>query len=177
MVNNTPKLQISTRLWLIGGSMALLILILDQLTKWLILKFQAGRPPTEVIPGLLRLVYTTNPGAAWGILADHTILLAFISLVVMIFLIWRFPRMTEGWPERVLGLATLIGGIAGNLVDRFFRREVIDFIDIHFRGHHWPAFNVADSAICIGIGVYMISIFIRQSSQDKQVKNSEITAK
>ena len=145
----------------LGLILAITVLVLDQVTKLLIVQFQAENPPAAIIPGFFRLVYTTNPGAAWGILADHTAFLTVASLLVMAVLIWRFEAMVQGWRERAAALSILMGGVAGNLVDRIFRQEVVDFIDLHFRGYHWPAFNVADAAICVGIGLYVISVFWR----------------
>ncbi len=148
-----------------AGAMAGAVTLLDQAGKWLALRYQAGRPPTDIVPGFLRLAYTTNPGAAWGMFAEHTWLLTVISALALGFLIWQLPTMGEGLWLRVAGLGVLIGGIAGNLIDRLLHGEVIDFIDVHLHFYDWPVFNVADSAICLGIGLYILSGIRREPAK------------
>jgi signal peptidase II len=102
-----------------------------------------------------------NTGAAWGMLPNQTGLLAVFSLVVATILLWRFDYLVETWAERAIALALVLSGIVGNLIDRVFRGEVVDFILLFYRSFHWPAFNVADSAITCGVAVFVISSFIR----------------
>ncbi len=151
---------------LLGAVAALLTVLIDQASKWWAISFLAGPPRTEieVVPGFLRLAYTTNPGAAWGLFAEHTFWLAIVSLVVVAILLWRFPAMTDGWPERGLGLGLLIGGVVGNLVDRIKLGAVVDFIDVNLHFYDWPIFNVADSAISVGIVIYLISVVLRKEA-------------
>jgi signal peptidase II len=135
----------------------LAILLLDQLTKqWIrtIFVYGESRP---VIDGLFNLVYVRNPGAAWGILGGQGIILILISVVVLVLLvIYRRSFLEEQFTHRIL-LGLMIGGIAGNLVDRIRFGWVTDFLDFHIGAHHWPSFNVADSAICIAVGLYVIT--------------------
>ncbi len=168
-MNNTTHKKGSgywSKVCLPGAVAALLAVSLDQASKWWAMRFLAGPPRTEieVVPGFLRLAYTTNPGAAWGLFSEHTFWLAVISLIVMAILIWRFPAMAEGWPERGLGLGFLIGGVAGNLADRIWRGAVVDFIDVNLHFYDWPVFNVADSAICVGIAIYLLSVVLRKEA-------------
>jgi len=134
---------------------ALLALIADQLAKWMI----ASRLPqiwsVEVIPGLLNLVHVRNRGAAFGFLnradIDWQIWLfagATILAAVMIFSLLKSSSGRNHWLPFALGL--VLGGAAGNLIDRLRFHAVIDFLDFHIGDWHWPAFNVADTAICCG---------------------------
>ena len=117
----------------------LVIVILDQLTKYLIITF---KPNWSL--GFLKIHYLTNTGAGFSLLQGKTLLLAIISLIVIIGLIVYYKRLPQENVAQVL-FALFLGGAIGNFIDRFFRRFVIDFIDFSF----WPAFNVADSAITV----------------------------
>lgn len=133
------------------------IVILDQLTKqWVMVRFCLGES-LPVIPGLFNLCYVRNTGAAWGIFGGLNGLLVGLSVVVLLVLIFfRRSFLTDSLVHR-LALALMMGGIVGNLLDRVRLQYVVDFLDFHWRIHHFPAFNVADSAICVGVGLYMVS--------------------
>lgn len=135
------------------------LVILDQVTKHLVMtKFYLGES-IPVIPGLFNLAYVQNTGAAWGILGGFNALLVSLSAVVLIILVFfRRSFLTDSLIHR-LALGLMIGGIVGNLLDRVRLQYVVDFLDFCWRTHHFPAFNVADSAICVGVGLYMISAF------------------
>jgi signal peptidase II len=98
-----------------------------------------------------------NTGAAWGILGGQNASLSLLS-IVMLALMFFFRRslLSDTWEHR-LALGLMAGGIVGNLMDRLRLGWVTDFLDFHWNGHHWPAFNVADAAICTGVGIYMLS--------------------
>jgi signal peptidase II len=133
------------------------IVVLDQVTKqWVTIRFYLGES-LPVIPGFFNLSYVRNTGAAWGMLGGLNGLLVGLSLVVLLVLIFfRRSFLTDSLIHR-LALALMIGGIVGNLLDRVRLQYVVDFLDFHWRIHHFPAFNVADSAICVGVGLYMVS--------------------
>jgi signal peptidase II len=136
-----------------------LILIIDQITKVIVENNISSS--IKVIPGLFNLVFVKNTGAAWGILAGKGWLLLLISIIVFILIVTFIRRITEGWPERYYSMALIAGGIAGNSIDRIWRGSVVDFLDFHYGLHHWPAFNVADSAICVGVFIFIISSWSR----------------
>jgi len=142
---------------------ALLLLVLDQWTKHLIMTAEnlSFGGQIEVIPGFFSIVHVRNPGAAWGILANRTGFLALLSAVVLITLVIGFQRFVGGWTERAWAMSLIMGGIAGNLIDRVAYGAVVDFLNFTFGSYQFPAFNVADSAICVGVTIYVVSTFLR----------------
>ena len=138
------------------------VVLADQWTKYVVehrLRFNG--PPVVVIPGFFHLVHVRNTGAAWGMLADSTMALSALSALVFGAMAVWFGRFTGGLLERAIALALIMGGIGGNLIDRLWRHGVVDFLSFFWRSFEWPAFNIADSAICVGVGVYLISSFWR----------------
>jgi len=134
----------------------LIVFLLDQASKF----FLAGwiRPGTmvELIPGVLNLVQVKNTGVAFGLFAHHLTWTRYffsaINLFAAVFLF--FLARKASWPKAVC-YGLIAGGALGNFVDRFFRGGVSDFIDLHLGPYHWPAFNLADSAITIGVLLYL----------------------
>lgn len=143
------------RLFLI---VAALVVILDQLSK---LWINVNRPQTELLPGFLDLVYFENTGAIFGLFHSHTELFIALGIagVVAILVFFRYfpPATTLG----VVSFALILGGAVGNLIDRIRLGYVIDFVSLHLRDlFRWPAFNVADTALTVGI-VVLIYYFYR----------------
>ncbi len=141
--------------------LAILLLIADQISKAAVVKYIRFGEKIPVIPDFFNLTYITNTGAAWGILSGHGWLLLVISLAVMAALIYFMRTLTEGWPERIYALAIVMSGIIGNSIDRVFRKEVVDFLQFYFGKYQYPSFNVADSCICVGVVIFMISTLCR----------------
>lgn len=151
------------------GGYALLVLLLDQLTKFWVLTAIPEHKSVTVIPGLLDLVNIRNRGAAFGFLNRSDIawqfwlfLLATLAAVAAIILLVRTSR-EQPWLFRALGL--VMGGALGNLADRVRFRAVVDFLDIYVGDWHWPAFNVADMAICAGAGLACFLLWKQPSPQ------------
>jgi signal peptidase II len=136
--------------------LAAVIVTADQLTKaWAVARLGAA-PPLVVVPGLVQLVLVMNPGVAFGILGGvpdrWRWLVTVVSLGALLVLCSLGTRIVPqgGWLGRgALGL--VLGGALGNLVDRWRLGAVVDFVDVHWRDWHWPAFNVADAAITVGV--------------------------
>jgi signal peptidase II len=130
-------------------------LALDQLTKWLITSNFQLHQSQVVIENILSITYTTNTGAAFGIFPTHS---GFFMILKMLFLlsgIVMIKQVVKLSPSYQLAAGTILGGAAGNLVDRIRLGSVIDFINFHF----WPTFNVADIAICVGVFLLVIQLF------------------
>lgn len=165
MGHSLTRTSWSLSFWRLPSALALMVAVLDQLTKWLVISYCEVGSQAVVIPGFFNLVHFRNPGAAWGMFADHTRILAAISAVVLVTLILCFDRLVEGFPERALALGAIAGGIVGNLIDRLMHLEVVDFLLFYWRSYHWPAFNVADSAISCGVFVFIVSSFLRSDRE------------
>lgn len=127
------------------------LILFDQFTKLLIIKDFFGYPPWEVLP-FFNIVLVFNKGISFSILSTDSHLmpygLAIVALAICYFLIkWIQHENNTGIR---IGLAMIIGGALGNALDRFFYGAVVDFLDFHIKGYHWPAFNMADTFICLG---------------------------
>lgn len=137
--------------------LAAVILIADQTVKQIVAFNLDEGGGFAVIAGLFDIRYVRNPGAAWGIFAGHRwplIAAAFIALGVFVFYAERmFGHLKVG----SITLALLIGGIVGNLIDRAVYGYVIDYLDFYWGRSHFPAFNIADSAICVGAGLMILT--------------------
>lgn len=146
------------------GLVALIVLSLDQLTKWLIAHYLAyGRDERVLIEGFFKLVHWGNTGAAWSLFKDRNSLLALISMAALLMLFLARKHFDSGTVTGQAALGLLFGGILGNLVDRLHagRNHVIDFIYFYVKRRGgdeigFPAFNVADSAICVGVGLLFL---------------------
>jgi len=145
MVENIAK---SARPWRIPWLLILGFLFVDQGTKFWAVTILKPMHTMEVIPHLLNLSYVENPGAAWGILSGRQVFLIFFSLLTLAALFWKRHQLLNDLPSAALIFALLMAGILGNLIDRIRLDHVIDFIDFYWGTAHFPAFNVADSAIC-----------------------------
>jgi signal peptidase II len=144
-------------------AIAALVVVLDQLTKMLVDHFMNLHESRLLVDGLLRLTYVQNRGAAFGILSEadlpyQSLLFAVVSLAALGAIAayaWRLPARSR-LPQTALAL--IMGGALGNLLDRARLGYVIDFVDAYWGVHHWPAFNVADSAISIGVVLLVVDI-------------------
>ena len=143
-------------------SLALAILALDQFTKWIVFRsLPAGAGEKEIIPGFFRLVHWGNTGAAWSMFRDNNKLLAVVALVALVVLFLMRHQFDLHRLGGQISLGLIFGGIIGNLVDRVRIGHVVDFLYFYVvrrdgREAGFPAFNVADSAICIGVGLLFI---------------------
>jgi len=149
--------------WLGLALLAFAVLALDQATKYLVERFTATGSSRVLIPGLLNLVHTTNPGVAFGLLADSPTpwlapLLILFSVAVIGLLAWLLVTGRGGGWLGQWGLALILGGAAGNVLDRVTRHSVTDFIDFYVGSHHWYTFNIADSAIVVGAALVVLEL-------------------
>ena len=140
-----------------------LIVLLDQFTKALVLKQLALYQSIVIIPGFLNLTHVHNPGGAFGFLASNGSILRplvfFGAAIFALGLILYFHHRTPGnYRFLSIALAMVFGGAIGNLIDRFRMGVVVDFLDVCIGRYHWPAFNVADAAITVGVGIFIFYI-------------------
>lgn len=158
---------------------ALVIVILDQLTKlWIASSLQVGGS-ISVVDGIARLRYTHNTGAAFGMLSDSTGFLSIVSLVVIIGILVAFVRFGSHTRLSVLAAGLVVGGALGNLVDRIRLGYVVDFFEVYNPNlkinntvYTFPVFNVADSAITVGVIIILITlIFMNPIDQPKPAAN------
>jgi len=152
---------------------ALSVLSLDRLTKWVVATNISLHDGKQVIPGFFRITHVENRGAAFGLFADSPapwkiamlVLFSIAALVVVSALLWRSSHTltTTG-----IGLSLILGGALGNLWDRVLNGRVIDFLLFHIGPYQWPAFNVADSAIVVGAGLLVFEIiFVKPPALEK----------
>ena len=140
-----------------------LVLLFDQATKAIVVERFTAQTAIPVIPGLFRLVLVENTGMAFGLLNDSPSplvfgLLTLVSAALLGFIAyWLWSNQT---PSALggFGLAVILGGAAGNVVDRLARGKVIDFLDFYLGSQHWPAFNIADSGIVIGAALLLLDL-------------------
>ncbi len=137
------------------------IVCLDQLTKLYISHSLPLHGSIEILEDFLHVVHVRNTGVAFGLLAGQPRSLRFLLLLpiscLAVFMIFYFLRQARN-DQKLLrfSLTLLLAGAVGNLIDRMWRGEVVDFIDVHWHTYHWPAFNVADSAITVGVGLLVV---------------------
>ncbi|MBO7683274.1 MAG: signal peptidase II [Kiritimatiellae bacterium] len=120
---------------------------------------EGGPRVVEAVPGLFNLAYVENRGCAWGMFQGRVWPLAAFGALALAFLAWK--RRSVFAPGRLAAAAEplLYAGIAGNLIDRVFRGYVIDMLDFHWGPHHFPCFNLADTLICVAVGLLLLASF------------------
>lgn len=139
-----------------------LILIVDQLTKLYIDGSMRLYQSIPVIDGLFNITYLRNRGAAFSFLAEASWRLPFFLLatvIAVIAILVAFKKLRDEQRFAAVSLTMILSGAVGNLIDRVRMGEVIDFLDVYWGRHHWPAFNVADSAICVGVALLAFDMF------------------
>lgn len=147
--------------------LAVLVVAGDQLTKLLIVGRLGLYEIETVIPGFFNLTYLHNTGAAFGILADanpawRASFFIGIALVALVFVVFAFFQYRKRGCLYVYVFAFIAGGAVGNLIDRLRYGSVVDFLDFYISSYHWPAFNVADSAIVVGVGLFLVASFFEK---------------
>lgn len=152
-------------------AVSLTTIVLDQLTKLSIVSTFDLYESVTVLENFFHITYILNPGAAFGIFAGKTaafrvpffLILSFIASVgIMIFYRSVEDRLVQ------LSLSLILGGAVGNMIDRARLGQVIDFIDVHWYNNHWPAFNVADSAITVGVGLMILDMFLKEKGSHRR---------
>lgn len=153
-------------LWL-----SLFVILLDQGTKYLALSQLPLHQPISILPFFnFTLVY--NTGAAFSFLADaggwQQWFFLGLALIVSIGLVFWLRRLPSNAPWEAFAVALILGGALGNVIDRVWHGYVIDFIDLYYQGWHWPAFNIADSAITVGVVLLIAQSLWGQSAREEK---------
>ena len=135
------------------------VFALDQITKVLVVHYWPQGYRCSVVKNGFDFVHWRNTGAAWGMFDGHPFILGLVSITVLILMLKFFRTLTEEHRLQELGFGLILGGVAGNLLDRFARGSVVDFLFFYHDSLQWPAFNVADSGITVGVTLYVGSVF------------------
>ncbi len=154
---------------LVSGWLAIII-ILDQLTKIIVDRSMPRHQSIAIIDGLFSLTYVRNTGAAFGIFAGshEAFRLPFligVSVLAIGFILVMLKRLRDDAIGLITALALILGGAVGNLIDRIIYGEVIDFLDVYWSDYHWPAFNIADSCITVGV-IITLYVLITAKGED-----------
>lgn len=152
--------------------LAAFVILLDQWTKWLIVKNMEYGERISVWDPWLGILSHRNRGAAWGMLEGQMWLFTIVTLGVIIAIIYFYHKEAKGKPIFQFGLMLLLGGAIGNFIDRIVRGEVVDFVDVLIPviNYHFPIFNIADAALTIAVVVLMIGLIMEDKKEKKQVK-------
>lgn len=171
-----PKTRREYRIFGWAAGLGILALALDQLTKIIVMRRFTLGESLPVGEPFFALTYVRNEGAAWSILSGHGWFLLLVALVVVAGVAFFFRRLTEGYPERYFALLLILGGVVGNSIDRLWRGAVVDFFDFHWYDRfRWPVFNVADIAICVGVGLFILSTILRPSKKTSEKDSPQET--
>ena len=135
-----------------------IILMLDQFIKIIINRYISLGSSVPVIPNFFSIMNLKNTGAAFSILEDSTVLLVIISVIVIVLLDRSIKKISKFEVLEEISLGLIMGGIFGNLIDRIIHHGVIDYLSFKIFGYSFPVFNLADMAIVIGVGLYLIEI-------------------
>lgn len=161
--------------------LGLVILVLDQWSKWLVEDRLPVPSSVEIIPGLLNFIHVRNTGVAFGLFASHgdrtgTWILIGLGLLALSFVVYYF-LLTPLWDRLLLvSLGLVMGGAVGNLVDRIAQGGVTDFIDFYVGTYHWHTFNIADSAISVGIALMLLGAFRKPPERPAEEANGDETS-
>jgi signal peptidase II len=169
------------------------VVVADQLTKILAHAYLRGQETVVLIPGLFNLTYSRNPGGLFGYFSDlgdpwRMILLTLVPAIAVVLIAGFLAKSDATDRPTLVGLSLILGGAVGNLIDRLFRGEVVDFLDVYagspqlaewfigrFGTAHWPTFNVSDSAIVTGAGLLMLGI-VRPQTGERSPESAETAA-
>ncbi|WP_446935685.1 signal peptidase II [Lysinibacillus fusiformis] len=152
--------------------LAAFVVLLDQWTKWLIVKNMEYGERIAVLDPWFGILSHRNRGAAWGMLEGQMWLFSIVTVAVICAIVYFYHSEAKGKPIFQVGLMLLLGGAIGNFIDRIFRGEVVDFVDvlIPIIKYDFPIFNVADAALTIAVVILMIGLIMEDKKEKKQVK-------
>jgi signal peptidase II len=169
---NDSSINSTTRFLRLVITVTIVTVLLDQISKVMILRAFIPGDVKPIVPGLFNLTLTYNPGAAFGLWSGlpegaRQLVLALTILVAMGVVVYFLRQPSYRNAPSQAALAAILGGAVGNVIDRFVHGSVVDFLDFYIGNSHWPAFNVADSAICVGVGILLIFPYFHTNSEDE----------
>jgi signal peptidase II len=149
---------------------ALTVILLDQIAKWLLVFRLPLYGTREILPGFFRLWHVRNPGAVWGFFSGHQgglvpKIITLLSIFSLLLIGYFFLKIDAHCRLELLSFSLILGGAVGNIIDRLRLGYVVDFLDCYFKGHHWPTFNIADSFISIGVTILILSLWRGKCTQ------------
>ncbi|WP_309140215.1 signal peptidase II [Lysinibacillus sp. GbtcB16] len=152
--------------------LAAFVVLLDQWTKWLIVKNMEYGERIALLDPWFGILSHRNRGAAWGMLEGQMWLFSIVTVAVICAIVYFYHKEAKGKPIFQVGLMLLLGGAIGNFIDRIFRGEVVDFVDVLIPviKYDFPIFNVADAALTIAVVILMIGLIMEDKKEKKQVK-------
>lgn len=144
-----------------------LVIIIDQITKAVILNFLPLYRSIAVVPGFFSLTHIHNPGGAFGIMSNQSsrllnIIFLFVVSLAICLIFYFYKNTPKKHTLLATGFALILGGAIGNMIDRIRLGKVVDFLDFYIGNLHWPAFNVADSAISVGIVIFLFHLLFKK---------------
>lgn len=148
--------------------LALLVIAIDQLTKWVVVQTMELGEQITVIGNFFYLTSHRNSGAAWGILQGQMGFFYVVTVIVVVGLIYYMQKYARESKLLAIALSLILGGAIGNFIDRLFRKEVVDFFDFIIFGYDYPIFNIADSALVVGVILVIIITIIDERKEKRQ---------
>ena len=152
------------------ASIAAVGIIVDQITKVIVDRSMQLYDSIPIVENFFHLTYVRNRGAAFSFLSNASWRLPFfitVSFIAAIVILVAFRKLRDDQKLAHTSLALIFSGAVGNLIDRIRLGEVIDFLDAHWYRHHWPAFNIADSLICVGVFLLAIDLYLEEKRLKK----------
>ncbi|MFD2682900.1 signal peptidase II [Bacillus seohaeanensis] len=147
------------------------VIILDQLTKWLVVRNMTEGESIQIVDNFLYLTSHRNRGAAWGILEGQMWFFYIITIIVVIGIVYYMQKHAKGKILFSVSLAFMLGGAIGNFIDRVLRKEVVDFLNTYIFNYDFPIFNIADAALTVGVVLLLIYMFFDEI-KEKKAKNA-----
>jgi signal peptidase II len=149
-----------TKLAIVAG----IVVLADQVSKAFILKYLPKHQSIAIIRGFFDITHIRNPGGAFGLMCPifRTVVFLFISSLAVGLILYFYKKTPSTQPLLATGFALIFGGAIGNLIDRIRFGNVVDFLDIYLGNLHWPAFNIADSAITVGIFIFLFHLLFKK---------------
>jgi signal peptidase II len=174
-IDKTPQKNDNRRKYVLFSIITVVVVVADQITKRLIDSTMRLGERIEIIPNFLDIRYVSNTGAAFGIMAKlpdgaRLPFLIGVSILAMLLILYLFFQAEHDRIPYQISLGLVFSGAVGNLIDRIWLGAVRDFIDAHIHGLHWPVFNVADSAITVGIVILAYELLIREPRLEREAR-------